>query len=307
MQISNQEAARVRVPLYFWQMVAIHIAVVAIAPFYFTWTRFAVSFGLAMWFGHAVGIFHHMLLTHRSFKVVKPIEYLGALLGTLSWRGPMAAPVRYVAMHRIHHMYSDREQDPHSPIHGIWHSLLGWFWWFPQAFVQPSGYEKFAPDVAKDRFLRFLDRNVNLLQAVFAVLVFSSAGLIPGLMKGEFSFDAENAIGYLMFGVFVKSFLVIYLSNAVDVVNHTVGYRNYETGDTSTNSAIMGMIHLGGAVSWHNNHHAHPAYFKVKAQWWEIDVHHRALKTLELFGLASDIKEFDESTHHHESSSEVAL
>lgn len=311
MQISNQEATRVKVPQFFWQMLAIHLVVVAAAPLYFTWTRFAVSFALAMWFGHALGIFHHMLLTHRSFKIAKPLEYIGALLGTLSWRGPMAAPVRYVAMHRVHHMYSDQEQDPHSPIHGIWHSLLGWFWWFPQAFVQPSGYEKFAPDVAKDRFLRFLDRNVNLLQMVFAALVFATAGFAPGALKGEVNFDPENATAFLIYGVFVKSFLVIYLSNAVDVINHTVGYRNYDTKDTSTNSALMGIIHLGGAVSWHNNHHAHPAYFKVKANWWEIDVHHRALKFLEYLVLASDIKEFNESehTHQHQSpaSSEVTL
>ncbi len=298
MQISKTEATRVYVPKFFWQMLTIHMIVIAIAPFYFTWTRLAFSFAIAMWFGHAVGIFHHMLLTHRSFKILKPLEYLGALLGTLSWRGPMAAPARYVAMHRIHHVYADQEPDPHSPIHGIWHSLLGWFWWFPQVFVNASGYEKYAADVLKDPFLRFLDKNVDKIQLTFAVFLFVIAGFVPGFIQGQIQFDVENATAYLVYGVFVKSFFVIYLSNAVDVVNHTVGYRNYNTSDTSTNSSLMGLVHLGGAVSWHNNHHAHPAYFKVKARWWEIDVHHRALKAMEFFGLASDIKEFEEKNLH---------
>lgn len=304
MQISQTDARRAFVPMYFWQMVAIHIVVFTVAPFYFTWTRFALAFGIAMWTGHAVGIFHHMLLTHRSFKVVKPLEYLGALIGTLSWRGPMAAPIRYVAMHRIHHIYSDREPDPHSPIHGIWHALLGWFWYFPQVFVDIKGYQKFTGDIANDRFLRFLDRNVNALQVAFGIVLFALGGIIPSLIKGQLSFDLESAVGIMVYGIFVKSILVIYLSNAVDVVNHTVGYRNYETGDTSTNSALMGVIHLGGAISWHNNHHAHPAYFKVKAQWWEIDIHHRLLQALEFVGLASDIKEFHED--HHQASGEFA-
>lgn len=297
MQVSEIESARIYVPKFFWQIVAIHLIVAAVAPFYFSSGRLALALVTAMWFGHGLGIFHHMLLTHRSFKTLKSLEYFGAFLGTLSWRGPMAAPIRYVAMHRIHHIYSDKEQDPHSPIHSIWHSLLAWFWWFPQIFNQSKDYEKFAPELAKDPVLRFIERNVDLLQLIWGVLLFVGGGLASKLIQGDIGFDLNNAIGAVVYGVFVKSILVIYLSNLVDVINHTVGYRNYETSDTSTNSALLGMIHLGGAISWHNNHHAHPAYVKVKAKWWEIDVHFCLLNALEFTGLASDIKEF----HEHES------
>ncbi len=79
------------------------------------------------------------------------------------------------------------------------------------------------------------------------------------------------AIRFMVYGVFVKSFLLIYLANAVDVINHTIGYRSYETEDHSTNSLLMFAFHLGGAISWHNNHHAHQGYFSVKSHWWEVD------------------------------------
>jgi stearoyl-CoA desaturase (delta-9 desaturase) len=295
MKLTPAQTARTRAPEFFWQVVFIHIMVFAVAPFFFSWQRLAFGFGLAMLTGHAVGMFHHMLLTHQSFKVARPLTYLGSLLGTLSWRGPMAAPVRYVAMHRIHHIYSDQEADPHSPVHGYWHALLGWFWWLPQVFLKPEEYRTIAGHVGRDPFLNFLDRHVNLLQAIYGIILFALGGLVPVALHASTSFDWENATAILLYGVFVKSIFVIYLSNLVDVINHSIGYRNYETEDLSTNSSLMGVIHLGGAISWHNNHHAHPGYFRVKKQWWEIDVHYAALKLLETIGLASDIKTLDES------------
>lgn len=92
----------------------------------------------------------------------------------------------------------------------------------------------------------------------------------------------------------MKTILTFYLVNAVDVVNHTVGYRAYETTDQSTNSFIMAILHGGGAISWHNNHHAHMGYFTVKKNWWEFDLHHQLLRLLGLFGLVTDIKIHDE-------------
>lgn len=302
MQLFPSDTTRVFVGRYLWQMIAIHAAVLFVAPFYFSWTRLLFAMSLAMWMGHCLGMFHHMLLSHRSFKCPKIIEYFGVLIATLTWRGPMAAPIRYVAMHRVHHMYSDKDQDPHSPIHGNWHAFIGWFWRIPTIFIDPKRYERLAPDIAKDRFLRFLDRNVDLVQAVWALVLFFIAGFASMIAEDGRGFDFENAVGFAIYGVFVKSLLVIYFANAVDVINHTIGYRNYATKDTSTNSALMGMVHLGGAISWHNNHHAHPGYFKVKANWWEIDIHHLILKMFEKMGLASDIKELYEPVTASETS-----
>ena len=66
----------------------------------------------------------------------------------------------------------------------------------------------------------------------------------------------------------------------------------------STNSFLMAGIHLGGAISWHNNHHAHQEYFTVKKNWWEFDIHHIFLRLLQRFGLVWDIKILDEAKPH---------
>jgi stearoyl-CoA desaturase (delta-9 desaturase) len=105
----------------------------------------------------------------------------------------------------------------------------------------------------------------------------------------------SDGLAYLIYGVFVKTFLVTYLSNAVDLLNHSHGYRNYETSDLSSNSPIMAVLHGGGAITWHNNHHAHPGYFYVRKKWWEFDLHYQLLRFLSMAKLVTNIKVLDET------------
>ncbi len=283
----DQKPERVFAKEFFVQMTLIHLVTIFVAPFYFSGAALAFAFFMTVVTGYSLGIFHHMLLSHRSFKTSKWVEYLGTLFATLTWRGPMAAPIRYVAMHRIHHAFSDKELDPHSPIHGKWHAIMGWFWNIPKRFLDEKAYHRYAGKISKDPVHLFMDRNVHLIQGLWGILCFA---------LGYFLFGGSiyDGLSFLIYGVFVKSFLVIYLANAVDLLNHTQGYRNYETGDTSTNSWIMAILHGGGAITWHNNHHAHPGYFYVKKKWWEFDIHYYFLLALEKVGLVTDIKVLDE-------------
>lgn len=278
-----------------WQVILIHLVALGIAPFLFNWGAFAFAFFTTMLFGYSMGIFHHMLLTHRSFKCVRWVENLGSLLGTLTWRGPFAAPIRYVAMHKIHHAYADTELDPHTPTKGYWFALMSWFWQMPHGFISLEQYGEYVPEMANDKFHVFLDQNVNFLQFLWGALCFVAGGLVPWISGATATFDWQNGTRFMVYGVFVRALMSLYLINAVDLVNHTMGYRSYETKDHSTNSFIMAAVHLGGAISWHNNHHAHQHYFTVKRYWWEFDVHHVFLQTLERVNLVSDIQILDET------------
>lgn len=246
-----------------------------------------LSYGLAMLTAYSMGIFHHMYLSHKSFEASPWLKNLGVLFGTLTWRGPMAAPIRYAAMHRIHHRYSDKASDPHSPEHGILHALIGWNWFHSDVFQEKDAYFKLAPSwVRKDKFIVFCNNNVNLLQFGFAALLFLLGYAIKGITLG---------LELVLYGVGIKTLIVVYAANLVDLINHTVGYRNFETGEHSTNSMIMGVVHLGGAISWHNNHHARPKYFSVKKQWWEFDAHRLMIQFFQLFGAVRNIQVLDES------------
>ncbi len=283
---SNQLAERRFQPRYLIWAIALHfIGLVGGYVLYQPWA-FTLAFGLAALTAYSMGIFHHMYLSHSSFQAQSWLENLGIALGTLTWRGPMAAPLRYVAMHRIHHRYSDKQEDPHSPSLGIAHALLAWNWNHSEVFQNPDQYRKLVPKKYRQNyFIRFCDDNVNLLQLAYGLSLFA---------VGNFAGGPKIGLTLVVYGVFVKTLIVVYSANLVDVINHTLGYRNYKTGDHSTNSFIMAALHLGGAISWHNNHHARAKYFSVKKKWWEFDVHYQILRILALFGAVTNIKTINE-------------
>src|SRR5664279_5783344 len=62
--------------------------------------------------GHGITIGYHRLFTHKAFKANRPLRIALAFAGGMAIEGPV---VRWVADHRRHHAFSDKEGDPHSP------------------------------------------------------------------------------------------------------------------------------------------------------------------------------------------------
>ncbi len=94
------------------------------AFFLFSWQSVAVML-VGNWIvgSLGIGLGYHRLLTHRSFKAPKWLEY------TLTTFGAMAiqddAP-KWVATHRIHHKFTETDRDPHSTIPGFLWAHIGW-------------------------------------------------------------------------------------------------------------------------------------------------------------------------------------
>ena len=70
----------------------------------------AAAFYVVTGFGIAVG--YHRLFTHRSFRAVRWLKILLASTGSMAVEGSV---VGWVAIHRRHHVFSDKPGDPHSP------------------------------------------------------------------------------------------------------------------------------------------------------------------------------------------------
>src|ERR1035438_4502671 len=92
-----------------------HLAALA-ALFCFRWSAliaFMVVWVLAQNVG--IGMGYHRLLTHRGYATPKWLEYCITTCGTLALQG---GPIYWVGVHRIHHRYSDKGGDTHSPADG---------------------------------------------------------------------------------------------------------------------------------------------------------------------------------------------
>src|SRR4029077_15072143 len=96
-------------------MTLFHIGAVW-ALFQFTWSGLwvlLITYYVSLVFG--IGMSYHRLLTHRSYKTPKAVEYVLATCATLALEG---GPLFWVALHRQHHQFSDTAHDPHTPHDG---------------------------------------------------------------------------------------------------------------------------------------------------------------------------------------------
>jgi stearoyl-CoA desaturase (delta-9 desaturase) len=132
-------------------LLVLHIGAIA-SFFYFDWKSVIVA-AVLYWtcVGWGIGMGYHRLLTHRSYRVPKPLEYFFAICGTLTLEG---GPIFWVATHRLHHQRSDQPGDPHSPKDGPWWAHVGWIIFGESKHNATEMMSKYAPDLGRDPFYR---------------------------------------------------------------------------------------------------------------------------------------------------------
>jgi fatty-acid desaturase len=238
---------------------------------------FIVAFVISYTWGVlGISLGYHRGLSHRSFKLPKLIEYFFVLGGYLVFEG---GPIFWVSYHRLHHRYSDRPGDPHSPTQGLWHSILGWM---SDGVVQVSEdqYKVICPDLVKDPFYRFLHAGGNgrdgylclAINVVLRIALFAFFG--PGVFFG-------NLLGSA--GAFCAPLMV----NSICHIPRW-GYQNYRTTDVSQNVWFVALASFG--EGWHNNHHMFPQSARHGLKPIEFDFSYGVLQTLKLLGLAKNIR-----------------
>ncbi|MBD2306431.1 fatty acid desaturase [Chroococcidiopsis sp. FACHB-1243] len=247
---------------------AVH-AIALLAPWFFSWSALGVAVFLHWLFG-SIGIClgYHRLLTHRSLQVPKGLEYAIALIGSLALQG---GPLFWVAGHRRHHTYTeDIDKDPYSAKRGFWWSHMGWLLYKRPEFFEYESNRKFAPDLAKDGFYRWLDRYYLLLQIPLGVGLY---------LLGGWSF--------VIYGLFLRTVILWHSTWLINSASHITGYRSHDSDDNSRNLWWAAILTYG--EGWHNNHHAYPNVAKAGWKWWEIDLTWWTILLLKQMGLARKI------------------
>lgn len=264
-------------PIVGW-LIVLHVGALA-APFTFTWQGLVLAVGFA-WLTGCIGITlgYHRLFTHRSFATYRPLRWLIAWIGGLAGEG---SAVHWVANHRKHHAFSDQVGDPHSPIDGPWWSHM--FWFTPnmegQDYIDYN--TRWAPDIAKDRVMVFLDRTFLLWHLLLGGVFYAIGHAMGG---------AAMAWSFVVWGMFVRLIWVLHSTWFVNSATHMWGYRNYDTTDKSRNLWWVALLTYG--EGWHNNHHAYPRMARYGHRWWEIDVTFATICLMRRLGLAWDVVDY---------------
>ncbi len=241
-----------------------HVAALG-AFFTFSWKAFWVFF-VFQWLTGGLGIClgYHRLLTHRSFELWKPLEYGLTLLGCLAWQN---GPIKWVAIHRLHHARSDRPNDPHTPTKGFWWAHMGWLFSFDEELDDYQRYRTYAADLDRDPVHRFFNATHGWYQFGVALLLYFWGGL-----------------PFVLWGAVFRTVFMWHATWLVNSASHVWGYRIWATEDQSTNNWWVALLTYG--EGWHNNHHAFLRSAAHGLKWWEFDATYLTIRTLAALGLA---------------------
>lgn len=204
-----------------------------------------------------ITVFYHRGLAHGAVRLHPHMRRFVAATGV--WVTGVD-PKSWCCMHRLHHLHSDTEYDPHSPVKyglgGVFRAQLLHYVWTMQGLTAGlRRYQSLVKDLdfpvhwVNRRRLWLLPHLLHLGIAIGIGILFHAwavgACYFLGLLCAPLGGWAVNAFG------------------------HSHGYRNFETPDNSRNNSVVAWLIFG--EGYQNNHHADPTRASFAARPGEID------------------------------------
>jgi stearoyl-CoA desaturase (Delta-9 desaturase) len=262
------------------------LCLLAVVPFAWGWGLSPLDIGMAAVFyvvsGLGVTVGFHRCFTHRAFKAKRGLRIGLAVAGSLAVEG---SPVQWVANHRRHHAFSDREGDPHSPwrygtdaralFKGFVYAHVGWM-----LRRELSNRARYAPDIAADKDMRVVGRLFGPLTAVSLL----GPALIGWLVTGGW----QGALEAFFWAGLMRMALLHHITWSVNSVCHIVGKRPFSSRDRATNFWPLALISFG--ESWHNSHHADPSGARHGVLPGQLDPSARVIWFFERLRWAQDVR-----------------
>ncbi|GII30525.1 acyl-CoA desaturase [Planotetraspora mira] len=243
---------------------------VILAAFFYTATCLGVTVGF------------HRYFTHGAFKSRRGLRIALAVVGSMAVQGPI---LHWVADHRRHHAFADKEGDPHSPwlfgtspaalARGFWHAHMGWV-----LDRDLTNQQRFIPDLLTDRDIRLVHRLFGPLTAATMIL--------PAVLGGLLTWTWWGAVTAFFWAGLVRVALLHHVTWSVNSICHMIGDRPFTTRDRSANFWPLAILSMG--ESWHNLHHADPTSARHGVRPGQIDISARLIRIFEKLGLVHDVR-----------------
>ncbi|MEV4510556.1 acyl-CoA desaturase [Dactylosporangium sp. NPDC049525] len=262
------------------------LALCAAVPFAWGWGLTWLDVALAAVFytvtclGATVGF--HRYFTHGAFKARRWLRIALAVTGSMAVQGPI---LHWVADHRRHHAFADKEGDPHSPwlfgtspaalVRGFWHAHLGWV-----LDRDLTNQQRFIPDLLADRDIRLMHRLFGPLTVVTL--------LAPAVIGGLVTWSWWGAVTAFFWAGLVRVTALHHVTWSVNSVCHMIGERPFAARDRSANFWPLAILSMG--ESWHNLHHADPTSARHGVLPGQIDVSAWLIRRFERAGWAWDVR-----------------
>ncbi len=217
-----------------------------------------------------VTLYLHRSQTHRAVQFHPAVNHF---MRFWLWLTTGMVTKQWVAIHRKHHQASDTIEDPHSPkVYGIKRVLFGGAFLYHKASKDTAMVEKLGVGTPDD----WLERNLYSTHSRLGILLML---VIDLLLFGPW--------GLLVWGI-QMIWIPFFAAGVINGLAHWIGYRNYDTKDTSRN--LYPIAFWVGGEELHNNHHGDGASAKFSKKWYEFDIGWFYIRVLQTLGLAHSVR-----------------
>jgi len=233
------------------------------------WGKAAAAFLFIQVTMAAVTLYLHRDQAHRTIDLHPALRHFFRLW---VWMTSGMNTKEWVAVHRKHHAFCEREQDPHSPVvHGLKKILLEGAEVYRVQATNPETLEKYGRGTPDD----WLER--NLYRHGF-VGIYSTLALNVLLF---------GAAGITIFALQMMT-MPVFAAGVINGLGHAIGYRNFETDDASSN--LVPIAVLIGGEELHNNHHAFPTSARFSLRAGEFDIGWFYIRVLSAIGMCKVLR-----------------
>ncbi|MFB6259317.1 MAG: acyl-CoA desaturase [Thiohalorhabdaceae bacterium] len=200
-----------------------------------------------------VTIYLHRAMAHESVALHPVVSHL---MRFWLWLTTGMNTQEWVATHRKHHAYADRDRDPHSPLNeGIWRMLFLGAVVYSKAANDKEMLQKYGKGCPDD----WIERNFYTpLKNLGIVIMLGINVALFGPMIGAVLWVVQMA------------WIPFWAAGVINGAAHYIGYINYKVKDNSRNLVPWGLF-IGGE-ELHNNHHRYLSSARFSARPWEIDI-----------------------------------
>jgi stearoyl-CoA desaturase (delta-9 desaturase) len=170
------------------------------------------------------GNIYHRYWSHKQFDANNIFLKITAVLGLFTMVGD---PLSYAKSHRWHHAHSDTDKDIHSPIHGTFHSLIGWMfvdYKLPIFLIRDlitSTQNKYLTTIAKHQ--------IKIIWTGLAICAIINIQLFVGLVFA------------MLFGFTMEMF--------------TNAFAHHKVKKTAVNNYVIALVSM---TQLHYEHHVNP-------------------------------------------------
>ena len=260
------------------------VAAVPVAAVYgwISWLDVGLAVVMYAIAGHGITVGFHRYFTHGSFRANRPLRMALAIAGSLAIEGDVTT---WVADHRKHHKFSDKDGDPHSPwrygtstralAKGLAYAHVGWLF-----DVEQTDKRQYVPDLLRDE-------DISRVSRAFPALVAVSL-LFPPLVGGLVTWSWTGAATAFFWASLVRVGLLHHVTWSINSICHAIGERPFASRDRAGNVWWLAALSMG--ESWHNLHHADPTCARHGVLRGQIDSSARVIRIFEKLGWATSVR-----------------